>query len=87
MWKIDETEADPRLRECHFRVACDVNNPLCGTNGATYIYGPQKGVTEEMKPVLDAGMAHYAEVTEEIGRISLKIQKEPGQQEDLALHS
>ena len=84
VWKIDETEADPRLRECHFRVACDVNNPLCGTNGATYIYGPQKGVTEEMKPVLDAGMAHYAEVT---GRISLKIQKEPGQQEDLALHS
>ena len=63
VWKIDETEADPRLRECHFRVACDVNNPLCGTNGATYIYGPQKGVTEEMKPVLDAGMAHYAEVT------------------------
>ena len=40
-----------------------MNNPLCGTNGATYIYGPQKGVTEEMKPVLDAGMAHYAEVT------------------------
>lgn len=51
------------LDECHFQVACDVTNPLCGTNGATYIYGPQKGVTDETKDILDAGMANYARVT------------------------
>lgn len=37
------------LSGCHFQVACDVTNPLCGPNGATYVYGPQKGVTEETK--------------------------------------
>lgn len=53
----------PELADCRFQIACDVNNPLCGTNGATYIYGPQKGVTPEMKELLDQAMAHYAEVT------------------------
>ena len=53
----------PELKECHFRIACDVTNPLCGENGATYIYGPQKGVTEEMREGLDAAMGSYAEVT------------------------
>lgn len=53
----------PELRECRFQIACDVTNPLCGTNGATYIYGPQKGVTEEMKADLDRGMANFAQVT------------------------
>ncbi len=57
--------AEERLKDCHFRIACDVNNPLCGPNGATYIYGPQKGVTEEMKQELDEGMANYARVTAE----------------------
>jgi len=52
-----------KLAECRFQVACDVTNPLCGPNGATCIYGPQKGVTEETRDVLDEGMAHYAEVT------------------------
>lgn len=51
------------LSECHFQVACDVTNPLCGENGATYIYGPQKGVTEDLKTKLDQDMAHFAEVT------------------------
>lgn len=52
------------LRTCEFRIACDVNNPLCGMNGSTYIYGPQKGVTEEMKGKLDEAMAHFADVAE-----------------------
>ena len=63
--KVESVHTDgknPLLKECHFRIACDVNNPLCGTNGATYIYGPQKGVTDDMKETLDQGMAHYAEV-------------------------
>lgn len=53
----------PELEECRFQIACDVTNPLCGPNGATYIYGPQKGVTEEMKADLDRGMANFAQVT------------------------
>ena len=47
----------------------DVTNPLTGTEGATYVYGPQKGVTETMMPVLDAGMKNYADVLEKaLGR-------------------
>ncbi|MBS6396031.1 MAG: glycerate kinase [Clostridiales bacterium] len=53
----------PELGECSFKIACDVTNPLCGTNGATYIYGPQKGVTEDMRDDLDAAMGSYAAVT------------------------
>lgn len=55
----------PELSECQFQVACDVTNPLCGENGATYIYGPQKGVTDAIRAQLDADMAHYARVTSE----------------------
>ena len=51
------------LSQCNFKIACDVTNPLCGFQGATYIYGPQKGDTSEMLPVLDAGMENYAKVT------------------------
>lgn len=53
----------PELKQCSFKIACDVTNPLCGTNGATYIYGPQKGVTTAMRDDLDAAMANYAAVT------------------------
>lgn len=53
----------PELKECHFRIACDVTNPLCGENGATYIYGPQKGVTEEMRDDLDQALKQFAELT------------------------
>ena len=60
---IHTEKKHPLLEACHFQIACDVTNPLCGVNGATYIYGPQKGVTEEMKPALDQAMAHYAQVT------------------------
>ncbi|MCD8197143.1 MAG: glycerate kinase [Lachnospiraceae bacterium] len=52
----------PELKECHFRVACDVNNPLCGETGATYIFGPQKGVTEDIREQLDQDMASFAKV-------------------------
>lgn len=58
---VDASRVHPLLKECSFRIACDVKNPLCGESGATFVFGPQKGVTEEMKSVLDAGMRHYAE--------------------------
>jgi glycerate kinase len=43
-------------------VACDVDNPLCGPEGASAIYGPQKGATSEMVLELDAALRHYADV-------------------------
>lgn len=62
---IDLSGLNPLLKECHIQVACDVNNPLCGESGSTYVYGPQKGVTEDMKKTLDEAMAHFARVTSE----------------------
>ena len=61
--QIDISGLNPLLKECQIQVACDVNNPLCGENGSTYVYGPQKGVTEDMKKQLDKDMAHFASVT------------------------
>jgi glycerate kinase len=58
--RVDITELDPRLAECRIEVACDVTNPLTGDEGATAIFGPQKGATAEMIPRLDAALLHYA---------------------------
>ena len=58
---VEISDKKELLSQCNFRIACDVTNPLCGSQGATYIYGPQKGVTPDILPVLDAGMKNYAE--------------------------
>lgn len=52
----------PALRECSFRVACDVNNPLCGERGCSAVYGPQKGATPESVKIMDEWLGKYAEV-------------------------
>jgi len=52
----------PELSECTFKIACDVNNPLFGLNGAAHIYGPQKGATPEIIEELDRGLRNFAEV-------------------------
>lgn len=54
------------LRECSFHIACDVKNPLCGPNGAVFVYGSQKGIEEEEKARLDAKMSHYADITRKV---------------------
>ena len=58
--QIDTTGLDPRLKNTDIVVACDVDNPLCGTRGASAVFGPQKGATPEMVQQLDAGLAKYA---------------------------
>jgi glycerate kinase len=60
--KIDTSKIDPRLQECKVMVACDVNNPLCGQQGASAVFGPQKGATPEMVELLDHNLAHLAAV-------------------------
>ena len=59
---IDTSRLDERLGRVDVRVACDVDNPLYGSNGAAYVYGPQKGATPDMVAVLDAGLRHFATV-------------------------
>ncbi len=58
---IDLTGLDPRLQETKITVACDVDNPLCGTRGAAAVFGPQKGATSEMVQELDAALMHFAQ--------------------------
>jgi len=54
---------DLDLTGCEFRVACDVTNPLCGENGCSVVYGPQKGATPEMIQNMDEWLLKYAELT------------------------
>ena len=60
--RIDMAGIDPRVTESSFLVACDVSNPLTGAEGASAIYGPQKGATPDMVKTLDAALLHFAEV-------------------------
>ncbi len=60
----------PELQECTFKVACDVTNPLCGTQGCSAIFGPQKGATPEMITEMDTWLQHYAALAEKTFRNS-----------------
>lgn len=63
--QIRSIKIDNRLKEldeCSFKIACDVNNPLYGKNGAAYIYGPQKGASKEIVKELDRGLINFSEV-------------------------
>ena len=60
--RIDDSEKLKELDECNFKIACDVNNPLFGLNGAAHIYGPQKGATPEIVDELDKGLRNFAEI-------------------------
>ncbi len=58
---IDTAGIDPRIKQSEFMVACDVNNPLTGPEGASAVYGPQKGATPEMITQLDEALKNFAE--------------------------
>ncbi len=60
--QIDLSELDPRLADCQIDVACDVTNPLTGPQGASAVFGPQKGATAPMIERLDSGLQHYAQI-------------------------
>lgn len=63
---IDASLANPLLADCDFRIACDVTNPLCGGNGCSYIYGPQKGADPAMISQMDAWLSAFADLTQKI---------------------
>ena len=56
----------PELKDCAFRIACDVTNPLCGEKGASAIYGPQKGATPSMILQMDKWLKAYAELARQV---------------------
>lgn len=63
--KITDDRVVPELKECHFKIACDVTNPLCGEQGCSAVFGPQKGATPSMVEEMDKWLMHYAALTKE----------------------
>ena len=63
--KITKDHVSPVLAECDFRIACDVTNPLCGENGCSAIYGPQKGADPSMIMAMDRWLGAYADLAAE----------------------
>lgn len=67
--QIDLSQLDVRLHQVQLLVACDVDNPLCGAQGASAVFGPQKGATQEQVVQLDAALAHFAQIVRaQLGR-------------------
>ena len=60
---IRDEDVIPELKECDFRIACDVVNPLCGENGCSAVFGPQKGATSAMITRMDQWLEAYANLT------------------------
>lgn len=61
LYAITEENVLPELKECTFNIACDVTNPLCGGNGCSAVYGPQKGADREMITQMDKWLSDYAD--------------------------
>ena len=77
--QIDFSQLDTRLNNTEILIASDVNNPLCGPNGASVIFGPQKGATSEMVQQLDRNLRHFADLVETSLDISFKTFPAQGQ--------
>ncbi|MCM3080212.1 glycerate kinase [Brevibacillus invocatus] len=73
---IDLSGLDKRLQESTFTIASDVNNPLCGANGASTVFGPQKGATPEMVQRLDMALSRFADVVEK--QLGIDVRHLPG---------
>ena len=59
---IDDASIHPKLRDAHFVVACDVQNPFYGPNGAAHVYARQKGADDDMIATLDKGLRSFAQI-------------------------
>ncbi|ARC84025.1 glycerate kinase family protein [Clostridium argentinense CDC 2741] len=74
--KIDISNLDSRIKDLTVEVACDVKNPLIGPEGASQVFGPQKGATGEMVEILDKSLEHYAKKIKE--QLGIDISTTPG---------
>ena len=68
---IDEANVIPELKKAHFIIACDVNNPFSGSNGAAYVYAPQKGADKQMVLELDEGLENFRKLIEKEKTLNL----------------
>ncbi|SER66184.1 glycerate kinase [Lachnobacterium bovis] len=64
--RIDDSKVIKELKNCNFKIACDVTNPLCGENGCSAVFGPQKGASKEMIVSLDEWLKKYAVLSKKI---------------------
>lgn len=62
LYKIDLEKFDRRIYNTEIEVACDVKNPLVGENGASFVFGGQKGATKEMMSILDNNLRHFSKI-------------------------
>jgi len=62
---ITDDKALPELKDCEFNIACDVKNPLCGENGCSAVYGPQKGADKDMIAQMDSWLDAFAELSKQ----------------------
>jgi len=76
LYKIDMADFDERIFQSDIKVACDVENPLCGDNGASFVFGPQKGADKPMMKILDNNLCHYGKVLE--STFNLEVMNVPG---------
>ncbi|AZN65289.1 glycerate kinase [Acinetobacter johnsonii] len=74
--QIDMQALDPRLQRVQVLIASDVTNPLCGAQGASHVFGPQKGASAEMVEQLDQNLSHFADVVET--QLNLQIRNVAG---------
>ncbi|APF25501.1 glycerate kinase family protein [Clostridium sporogenes] len=74
--EIDLKKLDERLKYVDIKVACDVDNPLLGEKGASYVFGPQKGATHEIVKILDKNLASFANIIE--NKLGKNIKEVPG---------
>lgn len=74
--QIDMRQVDSRLQDCTFEIACDVTNPLCGPEGCSNVFGPQKGATQEIVARMDGDIHHFAQLAEKA--CGIKGQEMPG---------
>lgn len=68
---IDTSGALPELEESEFTIACDVNTPFCGPEGATHIFSGQKGADKDMEEILEDGMTSFCQLTEKTTGINM----------------
>jgi glycerate kinase len=76
LYRIDLSGFDLRIKDCNIYAACDVNNPLCGEEGASYVYGPQKGANKEIANRLDSNLEWFAKLIKE--QLGKEIKDLPG---------
>lgn len=73
---VDMSGLMPELKDCVFNIACDVDNPLCGERGASRVYGPQKGASENDIKFLDSALGNFSKITKK--KIGVDCAETPG---------